>query len=75
MLSMGSLTVNAKSVIDGKDVAYFSASFQSDGNYNINKNVVDKATWDANATECKADFTEFESKAIEDAGAVQGAVE
>lgn len=73
MLSMGSLTVNAKSVIDRKDVAYFSASFQSDGNYNINKNVVDKSTWDTNAIECEADFTEFENKAIEDAAAVQSA--
>lgn len=73
MLSMGSLTVNGKSVIDGKDVAYFSASFQSDGNYNTNKNVVDRETWDNNSAECEKDFTEFENKAIEDAEAVQGA--
>lgn len=73
MLSMGSLTVNAKSVIDGKDVAYFSASFNPDGNYNMNQNVVDIATWNSNSSECNEDFAKFREKAIADASAVQGA--
>lgn len=75
MLSMGSLTVNATSKIDERDIAYFSASFNPDGNYNVNKNVVDKAVWDANAVECEADFTEFEAKANEYASAVHSVAE
>lgn len=67
MLNIGSISINGTSKIDGKDVAYFSASFSTGdgGNYSITKNVTDKTLYEANSNRCEADYVEFESAAMD----------
>ena len=67
MLSMGSLNINAKSVIEGKDVAYFNASFSNNttGNFSFSENVSDAKTYKEHEAECEADYEEFKQKAMD----------
>lgn len=72
MLAMGGISISGTSRIDGKDVAYYSASF-ANNTYNINKNVTDVATYNAHQSECEADYEAFESKVKQYAELIKGA--
>lgn len=67
MLKMGSINISATSRINDTDVAYFSASFSDNngGNYTVSKSISNISAYNENQSECDADYTEFEQKAME----------
>ena len=71
MLNMCSISISGTSRIDGKEVAYFSANF-ANNTYNISKNVTDMVSYNANQSECEADYAAFESKAKQYAALIAG---
>lgn len=44
-----------------KTVMTLSGNINTDGTYNVNKNIKNKDLYDKNKTECDADYTEFDS--------------
>lgn len=69
MLNVNALNVNGSSRIDGRDVAYFNASFTlgpgMGGNYTVSKSVSDKEVYEANKAQCGADYASFEASVNE----------
>ena len=57
------INLNANSEINGQIVAYMSASISTDGqSANINKGITNQELYNANKSEVRADFAEFESE-------------
>lgn len=61
------ITLSAFSQIDGKNVAGYSASINSENpeDMNLSDWIVEKATYKANRKECRADQAEFEDMAYQ----------
>lgn len=64
MLKMGSININATSRIGEVDAVYFNASFsETGGNESFTENIVNRELYNANQTECDADYNVFKSEA------------
>lgn len=77
MLKMGSINISATSRIGGMDVAYYNASFSSDGNSNesFNENITNAEVYTANQAVCDADYAAFKEAARETAAQIRSAAE
>lgn len=77
MLKMGLINIAATSRIDGMDVAYYSASFSSDGNGNesFNENITNVEVYAANQAVCDADYAAFKETARETAAQIRNTAE
>lgn len=67
MLNMGSININGISLIEGKAVVYFSASYNGNqaNSYSSTKSISDMEMYLANQEQCDADYTEFDSAAMD----------
>ena len=67
MLNMGSININGTSQINEKVIVYFGASYNGGQNksFSATKNISDMDTYLANQKQCDADYSEFESAAMD----------
>lgn len=64
MLKMGSININATSRIGEVDAVYFNASFsETGGNESFTENITNRELYNANQTECDADYDDFKAQA------------
>lgn len=63
MLKMGSININGTSRIREVDVMYFNASFSDGGNESFTENITNRELYNANQTECDADYDAFKAQA------------
>lgn len=64
MLKMNSININATSRIGEVDAVYFNASFSEiGGNESFTENIANRELYNANQTECDADYDEFKAQA------------
>lgn len=64
-----SITLSGQVLIDNQQVAYLSANVSdTNGSANVTKTITNAELYEANKTQCRADFQEFSDKvyAIED---------
>lgn len=64
MLKMNSISLNAKSVINDKVVAYFTASVPEMGNPTMSKSIADRNAYIENKDECESDYSDFEVEVL-----------
>lgn len=64
MLKMNSININATSRIGEVDAVYFNASFsETGGNESFTENITNRELYNANQTECDADYDDFKAQA------------
>lgn len=64
MLKMGSINMNGTSRIGEVDAVYFNASFsETGGNESFTENITNRELYNANQTECDADYDDFKAQA------------
>lgn len=64
MLKMNSISINATSRIGEVDAVYFNASFsETGGNESFTENITNRELYNANQTECDADYDAFKAQA------------
>lgn len=63
MLKMGSININGTSRIGEVDVMYFNASFSDGGNESFTESITNRELYNANQTECDADYDAFKEQA------------
>lgn len=64
MLKMNSININATSRIGEVDAVYFNASFsETGGNESFTENITNRELYNANQTQCDADYDDFKTQA------------